>query len=290
MEKLRLEYPVWLICKVLKVSSSGFYAWRTRPAREEPAAMCRLRLAVQAAHTRMKCTFGSARLHKLLCKEGHAVSLWQVKKLRRELGLSCIQGKKRKCRTTDSNHALPVAPNLLERNFMAPCANQVWVSDITYIPTEEGWVYLAGIKDIYSKQIVGYSMSATMDTSLVAYALKRAVAVHNPPAGLILHSDQGSQYCSHRYRQLADFFELELSMSRKGDCYDNAPMESFWGILKNELVHHARYATRAEAVSDINDYIEVFYNRQRLQKGLDYLSPAEFMRVLQKRKSCHKAA
>jgi putative transposase len=271
------------------LSISGFYAWRMRPARTESAATCQ-RLAVRAAHIRMRRTFGSVRLYKLLCKEGHAVSLWQVKKLRRELGLSCIQGKKRKCRTTDSNHTLPIAPNLLERNFTALHVNQVWVSDITYIPTAEGWLYFAGIKDLYSKQLVGYSMSATIDTSLVAEALKRAVAAHKPPAGLILHSDRGSQYCSHRYRQLAKFFELELSMSRKGDCYDNAPMESFWGTLKNELVHHARYATRAEAISDLAEYIEVFYNRQRLQKSLGYLSPVEFMKTSQNRKNYHKAA
>ena len=190
-----------------------------------------------------------------------------------------MQRKKYKCRTTDSNHYLPVAPNLFERRFSMNRQNQGWVSDITYIPTGEGWLYLAGVKDLFSKQIVGFSMAATLETSLVAKALKRAVRVHRAPAGLILHSDRGSQYCSSRYRRLASFYGFRLSMSGKGDCYDNAPMESFWAILKTELVHHRKYRTRAEAMADITEYIEIFYNRQRLQAGLGYLSPAEFSRL-----------
>ena len=275
--KLRLEYPVWVLCKVLLVSSSGFYAWLQRPGRQATKpAQCRERALILAAHARARGTFGAIRLHRFFKQEGHVISLWRVRKLRHENGIVCVQKKKYKCRTTDSNHSLPVAPNLLERNFTVGRHNQGWVSDITYIPTGEGWLYLAGIKDLCSKQIVGFSMSATMDKSLVLEALKRAVHVHRPPAGLLLHSDRGSQYCSHRYRQLSSFYGFRLSMSRKGDCYDNAPVESFWGILKNELVHHRTYRTRAEAIADITEYIEIFYNRQRIQAALGYLSPAEF--------------
>jgi len=213
-------------------------------------------------------------------------------------GATSIQGagshpggtcQKYKCRTTDSNHSLPVASNLLERRFTVNQPGAVWVSDITSIPTDEGWLYLAGVKDLFSKQIVEFSMAATMDKSLVLNALKRAVSVHRTPAGMLLHSDRGSQYCSHRYRRLASFYGFRLSMSNKGDCYDNAPMESFWGILKNELVHHKKYRTRVEAMADISEYIEIFYNRQRLQAGLDYLAPAEFGR-LHHAKHCTNAA
>lgn len=277
--KLRLEYPVYLLCKVLLVSSSGFYAWLQRPVPQERALASREQALILAAHAQTRKTFGAVRLHRFLKKEGHEISLWRVKKIRRENGISCVQKKKYKCRTTDSNHCLPVAPNLLARRFTVTRHNQGWVSDITYIPTDEGWLYLAGVKDLFSKQIVGFSMAATMETSLVLSALKQAVSVHQAPSGLILHSDRGSQYCSHRYRRLASFYGFELSMSGKGDCYDNAPMESFWGILKTELVHHRQYRTRAEAMADITEYIEIFYNRQRLQAALGYLSPAEFSRL-----------
>lgn len=280
--KLRLEYPVWLLCKVLLVSSSGFYAWLQRPSlQQRTQPQSREQALILAAHVRTRKTFGAVRLHRFLKREGHVISLWRVRKIRREAGISCIQKRKYKCRTTDSNHSLPVASNLLERRFTVNQPDSGWVSDITYIPTGEGWLYLAGVKDLFSKQIVGFSMAATMDKSLVLNALKRAVSVHRSAAGIILHSDRGSQYCSHRYRRLASFYGFRLSMSKKGDCYDNAPMESFWGILKNELVHHRKYRTRAEAMADISEYIEIFYNRQRLQAGLGYLSPAEFSRLYQ---------
>ncbi|WP_143325500.1 IS3 family transposase, partial [Caballeronia sordidicola] len=179
--------------------------------------------------------------------------------------------------TTDSKHDLPVAPNLLERNFDMSMPNQAWVSDITYVWTDEGWLYLAGIKDLFNGELVGYAMSERMTRTLVMQALFAAVALKRPAAGLILHSDRGSQYCSHDYRDLAKQFGMTMSMSRKGDCYDNAPMESFWGSLKNELVHHRRFTTRAEARQAITEYIEIFYNRQRKQARLDYLSPAAFV-------------
>lgn len=199
----------------------------------------------------------------------------RIKRIRKKLGLRCKQ--KRKFRvTTDSRHNLPVAPNLLDRNFAVSAPNRAWVSDITYISTDEGWLYLAGLKDLFNGELVGYAMSERMTKNLVMQALFRATSTKRPTKGLILHSDRGSQYCANDYQKLLEQFGMTASMSRKGDCWDNAPMESFWGTLKNELVHHRRYRTRAQAIQEITEYIEIFYNRQRKQARLDYLSPAAF--------------
>jgi putative transposase len=196
---------------------------------------------------------------------------------RKKHGIRCKQVKKFKA-TTNSDHSLPVAENLLAQNFAAEAPNQVWVTDITYIPTAEGWLYLAGHKDLFTGEVVGYAMGERMTKNLVSQSLFRAVSAKRPAAGLIHHSDRGSQYCALGYRKLLGQFGLQASMSRRGNCYDNAPIESFWGMLKNELVHHRRYATRREAMVEITEYIEIFYNRQRRQKRLDYLSPAAYER------------
>jgi transposase InsO family protein len=174
---------------------------------------------------------------------------------------------------------MPVAENLLGQDFQVMGPNRVWVSDITYIPTDEGWLYLAGHKDLFSKELVGYALGDRITKDLVEKSLFRAVAAKRPPTGLVHHSDRGSQYCASSYRKLLDRFGMVVSMSRKGNCYDNAPMESFWGSLKNELVHHRRYRTREEAIREITEYIEVFYNRQRRQAQLGYLSPAAYERL-----------
>ena len=261
---------------MLRVSVSGYYAWRGHGV-TCPDKTIRLEAEIQAAHKRTRGTYGAERLHQELVANGCAASLWQVKLPRRKLGIVCKR-KRRVIRTTDSNHALPIAPNLLKRNFAPGERNRVWVSDITYIPTRQGWVYLAGIKDLHSREIVGFSLSARMDTNLVLGALTKAVLFHRPPAGLILHSDRGSQYCSAAYRKKLRAYGLTCSMSKKGYCYDNAPMESFWGLLKNELVHHRKYGSQTEAMTDISEYIDVFYNRQRRQAALGYLSPAALIR------------
>ena len=180
--------------------------------------------------------------------------------------------------STDSKHTLPVAENLLKQQFEATRPNEVWLSDITYIPTEEGWLYLAGHKDLFTGEIVGYAMSSRITKNLVSQSLFKAVGAKRPGPGLIHHSDRGGQYCAHEYRRLMDQFMMRASMSKKGDCYDNAPMESFWGTLKNELVHHSRYQTRGQAIREITEHIEVFYNRQRRQERLGYLSPAVYER------------
>jgi len=177
---------------------------------------------------------------------------------------------------TRSRHELPVAPNLLNQDFAASAPNQAWCGDITYIATDEGWLYLAGLKDLFSGELVGYAMSERMTKQLVMQALFRAVTSQRPPAGLIHHTDRGSQYCAHAYQQLVGQFRMQTSMSRRGNCYDNAPIESFWGTLKNELVYHHRFATREQAKRMVSEYIEMFYNRQRTQARLDYLSPVAF--------------
>jgi transposase InsO family protein len=210
-----------------------------------------------------------------LAADGFVVGRDRIDRLRREMGISCRQKRKLKA-TTNSNHDLPVAENLLNQKFTPSAPNEVWGTDITYIPAGEGWPYLAGVKDVFTCEIVGYALAERMTQELAGRALFRAVQQKRPVAGLIHHSDRGSQYCAHDYRKLLEQFAMVASMSRLGNCYDNAPMESFWGSLKNELVHHRRYATRSEAEASIREYIEIFYNRQRRHSRLGYLSPAVF--------------
>jgi transposase InsO family protein len=210
-----------------------------------------------------------------LAEHGVQVGVCRIRRIRKKLGIRCKQTKKYTV-TTDSRHTLPVAANLLNQQFETATPNSVWVSDITYIPTDEGWLYLAGHKDLFNGEIVGYAMSERITKNLVSQSLFRAVAAQRPAEGLIHHSDRGSQYCSYEYQELLGQFEMKSSMSRKGNCYDNAPMESFWGTLKQELVHHRRYRTRQEAIQDITEYIEVFYNRERRQARLGFLSPAAY--------------
>lgn len=281
IKELRLHYPVPELCKVLEVSASGYHAWEDRVPSKRQQEEARLQLEVLAAHQRTRESYSTERLHDDLTGRGVRISKYRTRKLRTQLGIRCKQVKKFKV-TTDSKHNHPVAENLLNQEFKATAPNQVWVTDITYIPTDEGWLYLAGHKDIFAKDIVGYAMSDRMTKKLVSESLFRAVAAKRPPKGLIHHSDRGSQYCAPSYRKLLEQFGMTASMSRKGNCYDNAPMESFWGLLKTELVHHRRYKTREEARRDITEYIEVFYNRQRIQAQLGYLSPAAYERKFYK--------
>ena len=275
IESLRRIFPASLMCRVLDVSESGYHAWRSRPPSDRDKRNARLEVEIMAAHQRTRESYGNERLHDDLADHGIKATLYGVRQLRKKLGLRCKQKRKFKV-TTDSRHNLPVAPNLLARDFTVPAPNQAWVSDITYISTDEGWLYLAGLKDLFNGELVGYAMSERMTKNLVMQALFRGVSAKRPAKGLILHSDRGSQYCAHDYQKLLKQFGMTASMSRKGDCWDNAPMESFWGTLKNELVHHRRYRTRAQAIQEITEYIEIFYNRQRKQARLGYLSPAAF--------------
>jgi putative transposase len=278
IDELRHEQslPVAKMCRVLGVSKSGYYAWRTRKPSARRLEDGRLKVAIKAAHERGRGTYGPEKIQEELAEvEKIQVGINRIKRLRRQLKIRCKQRKKYKA-TTDSKHNMPVAPNLLDQNFWVSGPNQVWVADITYVATKQGWLYLAGIKDLWNREIVGYAMSHRMTQELVGRALFRAVAARRPPVGLIHHSDRGSQYCSRSYRKLLRQFNMVASMSRKGNCYDNAPMESFFGTLKTELVHHRKYRTRQEAIAEIGEYIEVFYNRQRRHASLGNISPAAY--------------
>lgn len=240
-----------------------------------------MKVAIKAAHRQSRETYGVLRLQPELKAQGFAAGRDRIARLRHALNLRCKQRRKFKA-TTNSSHDLPVVPNLLEQHFAPVRPDQVWVTDITYIPTAEGWLYLAGIKDVFTCEIVGYAMGDRMTTALTMKALWRAVTHRRPAPGLIHHSDRGSQYCAYAYAAILNQFGLLASMSRKGNCYDNAPMESFWGSLKNELVHHHRFDTRAKAEASIREYIEIFYNRQRRHSRLGNIAPARFAEAFNK--------
>lgn len=278
MKTLRLTYPLPLLCRVVEVSRSGYYAWLTRSPSRHTQEEGRLEVERKAAHKRTRQTCGPERLQRDLAEHGVQVGVCRIRRIRKKLGIRCKQVRKFKA-TTDSTHALPVADNLLDQQFEATAPNKVWVSDITYISTDEGWLYCAAHKDLFNGEIVGYALGSRITFDLVSRSLFRAVTAKRPPQGLIHHSDRGSQYCSPKYQKLLEQFAMKPSMSRKGNCYDNAPMESFWGTLKNELIYHCHYRTREEAIKEITEYIEVFYNRQRRQARLGYLSPAAYERL-----------
>ncbi len=275
MKELRLDYPLALVRRVLSVSASGYYSWLDRPLSKWAREETRLEVEIKAAHKRTRQVCGAEKLQHDLADHGIQVGVCRIKRIRQKLGIRCKQKRKFKA-TTDSKHKLPVADNILGQQFKVVAPNKVWVSDITYVPTDEGWLYVAGHKDLFSGNIVGYAMGERLTKNLVSQSLIRAVVAKRPARGLIHHSDRGSQYCSHEYRNILDQLGLTASMSRKGNCYDNAPMESFWGTLKQELVHHRRYRNRLEAIRDITEYIEIFYNRQRRQARLGFLSPVAY--------------
>jgi len=277
MRAMRFRYGIGVMSRILQVSKSGYYKWFKRKPSKRVLEEGRLEVEIKAAHKRTRETYGPERLQHELKEQGVKVGICRIRRIRKKLGIRCRQKRKFKA-TTDSKHALPVAENLLHQQFEATGPNEVWLSDITYIPTEEGWLYLAGHKDLFTGEVVGYAMGNRITKNLVSQSLFKAVAAKRPGSGLMHHSDRGSQYCAQEYRKMVDQFKMRASMSRKGDCYDNAPMESFWGTLKNELIHHRRYKTREQAIREITEYIEVFYNRQRRQARLGYLSPAVYER------------
>jgi putative transposase len=284
MKEMRFKYPIPLMCHALDVSRSGYYAWLNRKPSKRSQEEERIAVEIKAAHKRTRETYGPERLQRDLATHGVRVGVSRIRRIRKKLGICCKQVKKFKA-TTESRHTLPVAENILEQQLEAGSPNQVWVSDLTYITTEEGWLYCAAHKDLFNGEIVGYALGSRITKDLVIRSLFNAVATKKPQAGLIHHSDRGSQYCSSAYRKILDQFHMKASMSRKGNCYDNAPMESFWGTLKNELIYHQRYATRDLAIREITEYIEVFYNRQRRQKRLGYLSPAQYERQFYEKKA-----
>jgi len=275
MKELRLKYPVPLLGRVLSVSVSGYYAWVDRPPSKHDQKEGWLEVEIKAADKRTRQTYGPERLQCELAEHCVKVGICRIKRIRKKLGIRCKQKRRFKA-TTYSKHKLPVAENLLNQQFAVSEPNKVWASDITYVPTNEGWLYLAGHKDLFTGEIVGYAMGERLTRNLVSESLFRALALKHPAKGLMHHSDRGTQYCSHEYRQILEQFALRVSMSGKGNCFDNAPMESFWGTLKQELVYQHHYESRREAIQDITEYIEIFYNRQRRQARLGYLSPAVY--------------
>ena len=269
------DWPVRLMCRVLGVSPSGYYAWRCRPESARAAANRRLLADVQRLHARHRGRSGSPRMHAALRAEGRGVSRGRVERLMRQHGIRAAASRRFRPMTTDSRHGLPVAPNLLEQRFVAPAPNQVWLADITYVPTNEGWLYLAAILDLATRKVVGWAMRDHLRTELAAAALVMATQRQRPGPGLIHHSDRGSQYASGEYRKLLAKAGMRASMGRTGNCYDNAPMESFFHTLKVELVHQRQWATREEARRDLFAYVEGYYNRQRMHSALGYLSPEQ---------------
>ena len=283
MKTLRLEFPLTVLCRVFNVSRSRFYDWANGEPSKRAQEDARLKVAIEAVHAQSRQTYGPLRMQPELTAQGFPAGRDRIVRLRRELGLRCKQKRKFKA-TTNSNHDLPVADNLLNQTFAPTRPNEAWVTDITYVATGEGWLYLAGIKDVFTCELVGYAMDERMTQTLTATALWKAVRNKRPAPGLIHHSDRGSQYCAHAYQKLVKQFGMKPSMSRRGNCYDNAPMESFWGSLKNELVHHQRYATRADAKAAIQEYIESFYNRQRRHSRLGNVPPAVFAEKFSKQR------
>lgn len=269
------NWPVRQQCRVLGVSSSGYYDWRNRGPSARAVANQNLLHDIQRIHWDHHRRYGSPRVHATLKSEGQHVSLTRVEKIMRQNNLYAMSKRKVRVTTTDSQHNLPVTKNILDRNFGALNPNEKWCADITYVPTDEGWLFLATILDLYTRKIVGWSMRDHMRTELPLAALMMAIQQQRPGSGLIHHSDRGSQYASADYRLALSNAGMMQSMSRKGNCWDNAPAESFFHTLKTELVHHKHYATREDAKRDIFTYIEGYYNRQRIHSALGYLTPLQ---------------
>ena len=269
------RYPIRLMCRALAVSAAGYYAWRSRPESPRSINARTLLSAIRVIHQESRETYGSPSIWDALLKQGHRTGEHRVARLMRQAGLRAKTVKKWRA-TTQSQHRFPVAANTLDRAFTVDAPNRVWAGDLTYVWTMEGWLYLAVLLDLYSRRVVGWAMGQRLTVDLAERALTMALANRAPTAGLLHHSDRGSQYAATSYQRVLDRYGLIPSMSRKGNCWDNACVESFFGTLKRELVYHRRYATREEATQDIFEYIEVFYNRKRRHSTLGYDSPAEF--------------
>lgn len=275
IEEHRGDWPVRLMCGILELCPAGYYAWRGQAPSVQQQRRDALTVNIQAIHQEVKARYGSPRIHAELRARGQSCCVNTVAKLMRDRGIAAKTARKFRV-TTDSRHGLPIAENLLDREFNPAAANEVWLADFTYVWTREGWLYLAVVEDLYSRMAVGWSMADDMTSRLVVDALEMAVQRRLPGEELMAHSDRGSQYASEHYQRLLAQHGITCSMSRKGNCWDNAPMESFFASLKKELVHGVDFATRAEARAALFEYIEVFYNRQRRHSTLGYQSPVEF--------------
>ena len=276
IERERVHYPVRLLCGLLAVSRSSYYVWRG--GYESPRTRDNRHLLglIHAVYRRAKGRYGSPRIHQALREQGVAVGRHRVARLMQQAGLKARRRRRRFRATTQSRHAHPIAPNRLGRNFAANRPNEKWVADITYVPTREGWLYLAVVLDLYARRVVGWAMGRRMKEELPQAALHMALRQRRPPAGLMHHSDRGRQYTGRAYRGLLRQHRIRRSMSRKGNCWDNAPMESFIATLKTELIHRHDFHTRQEARQALFEYIEVFYNRQRTHSALGYKTPVQY--------------
>lgn len=271
----KASFPVAMMCRLLGVSRSGFYASQKRPVSARELADARLSVEVASVHQESRRTYGSPRVYAELKQRGVSVGRHRVARLMREQSLRSRRAR-RFVHTTDSSHDLPVAPNLLARDFWPAAPNSAWSTDITFVPTAEGWLYLAIVLDLYSRRVVGWSMSDKIDRELTLSALDMALKSRAPKDGLLHHSDQGVQYVCGDYQVALDAAGIWCSMSRRGNCWDNAPTESFFGTLKTEFIHHENFETRREATAKIFEFIEVFYNRERLHSSLGNKSPTQF--------------
>lgn len=276
IQKHAEEFPVDLLCEVLAVSRSGYYAWRDRPASAQAQRRERLVEQIEAAHADSRELYGSPRIHAELRAQGVVCSENTVARLMKTRGIRSKMRRRFVVRTTDSRHVHPIFENVLAQQFDVPVPNQAWAADITYIPTGEGWLYLAAVIDLCSRKVVGWTADDHLRAELPCAALQMALVQRRPRGPLLHHSDRGVQYACDEYQALLARHGLQCSMSRRGNCYDNAVVESFFGTLKTELIHHHTYATRNEARLALFEYLEVFYNRKRRHSALDYRSPTEY--------------
>lgn len=263
------------LCQVLDVSRSGYYAWKNRPKCARESENEKLAIQIKAIHQKKKRTCGARKITKEIQRCGQLINHKRVERIMKQEGIRSKLARKFKA-TTNSKHNLPVAENILNRDFTAEKPCQKMVSDITYLWTDEGWLYIAGVMDLYGQKIVGLSMGERMTKDLVITALENAYRRSGRPRGVLIHSDRGSQYCSHDYQNLIKQYSFTCSMSRKGNCWDNAPMEAFWGKMKYEWLSDRHFRTREEARAVVFEYVEIFYNRQRLHASNGYLTPEEY--------------
>ncbi len=278
IDEHRKEYPLRIMAKALDVSESGYHAWCTRPVSTRKTDEFRIVSLIEKVHVGSRNTYGSPRIHAILTGMGESCSKPKVARLMRLYGIRAKTKRKFKA-TTNSKHNLPIASNVLARDFTPESPNKSWAGDITYIWTREGWLYLSVILDLYSRKVVGWAMEPTLSKDLAIKALKMAIWQRQPAEGLLAHSDRGSQYASGDYQSLLQLHGIVCSMSRKGNCWDNSVVESFFGTLKQEHVFFSEYATRDEARGSIFEWIEAFYNRTRIHSTLGYRSPEEYERI-----------
>jgi putative transposase len=276
IDQHRQQFPVRLLCRVLAVAPAGYYAWRRRPIAARQVRAGVLIESIRQVHAQSRGVYGSPRVHRQLRRQGTSCCENTVAKLMKQHQIRSRIRRRFKVRTTDSNHRYPIAPNTLARNFARRRPDQAWAADITFIPTQQGWLFLCAVIDLCSRRIVGWSLSDHLRAAAAMDALKMALKERKPESGLLHHSDRGVQYACGEYRRLLQDHGLKSSMSRSGNCYDNAVMESFFKTLKVELVHHEHYLTHQQARQSLYEYIEIFYNRQRLHSALDYQSPCTY--------------